>query len=124
MRMRSSSEIPGLEQPETPDASGAYPRLSDEHIMLLSRFGTTTDVPPGGLIFCEGDSECDFFVVLEGTVAVIQENDTEPRLIAVHGPKRFLGDMSLLIGQNAYLTAVAREDVKLLDVPIEGLMDA
>ncbi|MCW2808226.1 MAG: cyclic nucleotide-regulated FAD-dependent pyridine nucleotide-disulfide oxidoreductase [Marmoricola sp.] len=124
MRMRSSSEIPGLEQPETPDASGAYPRLSDEHIMLLSRFGTTTDVPAGGLIFCEGDSECDFFVVLEGTVAVIQETDTEPRLIAVHGPKRFLGDMSLLIGQNAYLTAVAREDVKLLDVPIEGLMDA
>ena len=51
------------------------------------------------MLFCEGDRDCGFFVVLEGKVAVVQETAADPRLIAVHGPGRFLGDLALLTGQ-------------------------
>jgi thioredoxin reductase (NADPH) len=124
MPTNSSSEPITHDHPETPDIDGAYPRLTAEQIALLSRFGTRRDVPARSTLFCEGDRECDFFVVLAGKVAVVQETDEGLRLIAVHGPGRFLGDLSLLTGQSMYLTAIAQDDGEVLDVPIEGLKDA
>jgi thioredoxin reductase (NADPH) len=124
MSTSNSSELIGHAHPETPDIDGAYPRLEDEQLALLSRFGTRREVPTRGTLFCEGDRGCDFFVVLAGKVAVVQETEEGLRLIAVHGPGRFLGDLSLLTGQTMYLTAIALEDVEVLDVPIEGLEDA
>ena len=124
MPMSSSSEPVTDDHPETPDIDGAYPRLGAEQIALLDRFGTRREVSAQSTLFCEGDRECDFFVVLAGKVAVVQETDEGLRLIAVHGPGRFLGDLSLLTGQTMYLTAIAQEDVEVLDVPFEGLKDA
>jgi thioredoxin reductase (NADPH) len=109
--------------PETPDTSGAYPRLTDQQIMTLSRYGDRRSVPPGTMLFCEGDQDCGFFVVLAGKVAVVQETPAEPRLIAVHGPGRFLGDLSLLTGQAILVTAVTATDTEVLEVPVERLKD-
>jgi thioredoxin reductase (NADPH) len=92
--------------------------------MLLSRFGEHRQFPKNTMLFCEGDRDCDFFVVLKGKVAVVQETDGAPRLIAVHGPHRFLGDVSLLTGQTAYSTAIAQEDVEILAVPFDRLKEA
>ncbi|MCW2761246.1 MAG: Thioredoxin reductase [Marmoricola sp.] len=124
MPTSSSSELVTRDHPETPDVGGAYPRLTDEQIALLSRFGNRHELPAQSTLFCEGDRECDFFVVLAGKVAVVQETDEGLRLIAVHGPGRFLGDLSLLTGQTMYLTAIAQEDVEVLRVPLEGLKEA
>ena len=33
------------DEPETPDTSGAYPRLADEQLMTLSRYGDRRSVP-------------------------------------------------------------------------------
>ena len=124
MPTSSSSELVTRDHPETPDVDGAYPRLTGEQIALLSRFGNRRELPAQSTLFCEGDQECDFFVVLAGKVAVVQETDEGPRLIAVHGPGRFLGDLSLLTGHAMYLTAIAQEDVEVLGVPLEGLKEA
>jgi len=123
MQTNSSSEITAPEHPETPDVLGAYPRLTDEQVMLLSRFGKRREIPRNGVLFCEGDRDCDLFVILEGKVAVVQEADGEPRLIAVHGLRRFLGDVSLLTGQPAYSTAIAQEDLTVLAVPFDKLKE-
>jgi thioredoxin reductase (NADPH) len=113
----------GADQPETPDVSGAYPRLTDDQLMTLSRYGDRRSVPDGTVLFCEGDRDCGFFVVLEGKVAVVQETAAEPRLIALHGPGRFLGDLALLTGQTVLVTAVAATDTDVLEVPVERLKD-
>ena len=39
MPTSSTSDFLAPEQPETPDVAGAYPRLTDEQLMLLRRFG-------------------------------------------------------------------------------------
>jgi hypothetical protein len=57
-------ELPDL--PETTDTSGAYPRLTDEQIMLLSQYGARKRLARGCTLFCEGDRECGLFVVLGG----------------------------------------------------------
>lgn len=123
MSTSSLSELKLPERPETPDATGAYPRLTDEQIMLLSRFGTRRQIAKHAVLFCEGDRDCDFFVVLDGTVAVVHETDGEPALIAVHGPGRFLGDVSLLTNQTMYSTAVAQVDVEVLAIPVDRLKE-
>jgi thioredoxin reductase (NADPH) len=107
---------------ETPDSDGAFPRLSDEEIRRLAARGERRRTQPGEVLFREGDEHYDFFVVLEGKVAVVQgDGDGDEQVIAVHGPRRFLGELSLLTGQAAFFTAVVREAGEVLVVPVARL---
>jgi thioredoxin reductase (NADPH) len=126
MSTTSSSEPEPRDLPETPDTTGAYPRLSDEQILLLSRYGERERLARGTMLFCEGDRDCGVFVLLDGKVQVLQENDPEgeSRVIAVHGPGRFVGDLSMLTGQAVYVTAVAQTDVEVLELSFDRLKEA
>jgi thioredoxin reductase (NADPH) len=126
MSTSSSSEIDLSDLPETPDTTGAYPRLTDEQIALLARYGERKRLPKGSTLFCEGDRDCGLFVVLDGKVRVVQEDtaDAEPRVIAVHARGRFVGDLSMLTGQAVYVTAIAQTDVEVLEVPYDRLKEA
>ena len=126
MSTSSSSELALEDLPETPDTTGAYPRLSDEQIMLLSRYGERKALTKGTTLFCVGDRDCGLFVVLEGRVRVVQEEgpEGESRVLAVHGRGRFVGDLSMLTGQAVYVTAVAQTDVEVLEVPYDRLKEA
>ncbi|HEV7864085.1 MAG TPA: FAD-dependent oxidoreductase [Acidimicrobiia bacterium] len=107
---------------ETPDDYGAFPRLSDEQIKLLSRHGERRATRPGDILFREGDVSTDFFVVLSGMVAVVEGYGTpDERVIRIHGPRRFLGELSLLTGEASFLTTVVREPGEVLVVPLAGL---
>ena len=116
------ADASGQEQlAETPDRYGAFPRLSDTQIETLARHGERQRVEPGEVLFREGDKRYDFFVVLDGKVVVVAGYGGEERMIAVHGPRRFLGELSLLTGQAAFFTAVVREPGEVLVVPVERL---
>ena len=116
------ADASGQEQlAETPDRYGAFPRLSDAQIETLARHGERQRVEPGEVLFREGDKRYDFFVVLDGKVVVVAGYGGEERMIAVHGPRRFLGELSLLTGQAAFFTAVVREPGEVLVVPVERL---
>ncbi|MHC2999356.1 cyclic nucleotide-binding protein [Microbacterium sp. HJ5] len=112
--------------PETPDTSGAYPRLSAEQIMLLRPYGDVKRLAEGAMLFCAGDRDCGLFVVLDGKVRVVPEDDPggPPRVIAVHGRGRFVGDLSMLTGQAAYVTAVAQTDVEVLEIAYDRVKEA
>jgi thioredoxin reductase (NADPH) len=105
---------------ETPDRDGAFPRLSDRQIETLAARGTLRPTEAGEELFREGDERYDFFVVLAGAVATVADRGTEAeRTIAVHGPGRFLGELSLLTGQPAFYAAVVAEAGEVLQVPVE-----
>ena len=107
---------------ETPDVAGAYPRLSDEQIALLSRRGEKRPVQPGDVLVAEGQRDRDFLVVLSGKVAVIEAYDTpKARRVRLHGPRRFLDELGLLTGQPSFVTMVAQEPGQILAVPLRGL---
>ena len=101
---------------ETPDLNGAFPRLSDEQIGDARARGRAPRARrPDEVLFREGDRDYDFFVVLAGKVAVVAGyGGDDERLIAVHGPGRFLGELGLLTGQAALFTAVVREPGEVL----------
>jgi thioredoxin reductase (NADPH) len=107
---------------ETPDIGGAYPRLSDEQIELLSRRGEQRPVQPGDVLVAEGQRDRDFLVVLSGEVAVIEGYGTpKARPVRVHGPRRFLDELGLLTGQPSFVSMVAQEPGQLLAVPLRGV---
>jgi thioredoxin reductase (NADPH) len=104
---------------ETPDRDGAFPRLSEEQIARLSVHGERRRTEEGEVLFRAGDAGYDFFVVLRGKVAI----ESDDGLIAVHGPGRFLGELSLLTGQAVFLSAVVREPGEVLVVPVSRLRE-
>ncbi|MGO9463462.1 MAG: hypothetical protein ACLQVF_04775, partial [Isosphaeraceae bacterium] len=48
------------------------PELTPEQVRRLEPFGKKESVPPGAVLFDEGDHTIDFFVVLSGAVAICQ----------------------------------------------------
>ena len=77
---------------ETPDHNGAHPRLTEGQLETLSTLGERRATTSGQVLFREGERHYDFYVVLAGTVAVYAGGGPDRRLVAVHGPLRFLGD--------------------------------
>jgi thioredoxin reductase (NADPH) len=107
---------------ETPDLHGAFPRLSSAQIAALEPHGERRQVEAGEILFREGDERYDFFVILEGKVAAVAAHGLQDeQVMAVHGPGRFLGELSLLTGQGAFFTAIVREPGEVLVVPVERL---
>jgi thioredoxin reductase (NADPH) len=108
---------------ESPDLYGAYPRLSDDQIAALAGVGSRRTVKHGDVLYREGDGNCDFFVILEGKVAVTEQASDEERLIGVHGPRRFLGELGLITGQSVFVTAVVVEPGEVLVVAANRLRE-
>src|SRR5579862_9290541 len=107
---------------ETPDVYGEYPRLSPDQIDGLVADGVRRAMARGEVLYRQGDRRCDFFVILAGTVTLLDGYGTpEERVIGVHGPGRFLGELSLLTGEAVFVTAVAHEAGEVLVVPVERL---
>lgn len=117
---------------ETPDISGAYPRLSQAQIELLSRAGTRRDTSAGEVLIYEGHIDADFFVILQGKVLVVEglhaDGEGQPagpgrgtRIREVHGPGRFLGELGLVEGQPAFVSAVVAEAGEVLHISGDDL---
>ncbi len=106
---------------ETPDHAGAYPRLSDAQVQLLAGHGVTRSTAEGEVLYREGDDLSDFYVVLSGRIAVVQNIGRAERLVAVHGAGRFLGELNLLAGQPMLLSAVVREAGEVVVIPLDRL---
>src|SRR4051812_49113984 len=105
----------GLE--ETPDDDGAWPRLSEQQIAQLERHGERRRVEAGDVLFREGDPVRELLVILAGRVAIADDE----RVLSVHGPGRFLGEVGLLTGQASFVTACVVEPGEVLAVPAERL---
>jgi thioredoxin reductase (NADPH) len=111
----------GLEEPA--DRHGAFPRLDDGQRAKLRALGTVRKTESGDVLFQEGDAGYDFFVVESGAVVIVQGYGGQNRVIAVHGEHRFLGELNLLTGSPAYLSAVVRDAGEVIQVPASRLRE-
>src|SRR6185436_14113049 len=96
----------------------------EAHIAILLGRGARRNTKNGDVLYREGDRPYDFVVVLEGKVAVVEGYlSPDERVVAVYGRRRFLGEISLLTGQAAFVTAVVVEAGEVLVVPVERLRE-
>jgi thioredoxin reductase (NADPH) len=103
--------------------SVAFPTLTDDQIDFLMRYGEVREIQPGQVLFAEGDRSYDFNVILAGEAEIVENFGGEARRIAVHGARRFLGEMNMLTGQSVYLSAVMRDGGEVLAIPPEKLKE-
>ncbi|MFJ7998339.1 FAD-dependent oxidoreductase [Streptomyces sp. NPDC096310] len=116
----AASSATAATPPETPDHSGAYPRLTPQQLDVLTRRGDRRRVSAGEMLFREGRPCEEFLAVVSGLVEVIHDHGgPDERTVAVHGPGRFLGELGLLEGQAAFDTAIVREPGAVLAVPVQ-----
>ncbi len=99
------------------------PKLREDQIEVLSRYGKMRTTEVGEVLFRAGDTSNDFIVVLEGEVEVIEDFAGETRTVGVMRPGRFLGDLTMLTGQAVIPSAVMREGGKVLAIPREQLKE-
>jgi thioredoxin reductase (NADPH) len=92
------------------DSDAGFPRLGEEVLAVLEAVGERRPLAAGEILFRAGDPTSDFFVVLHGGVAIIDGfGSPAERVIGVHGDRRFVGELGLVTGQPAFLTAVVQE---------------
>jgi thioredoxin reductase (NADPH) len=96
----------------------AFPTLDDAQLAALEALGSRRSVAAGEYLFREGDAAYDFYVVLSGAVEILlHAAGGEERVMVRHGPRRFLGELNMLTGLRAYLSARVAEAGEVLEVP-------
>ena len=95
-----------------------FPRLSHDQISVLASVGRRRPVTEGELLYRAGDAMYDFYVVAGGRVAIV---DGE-RVLGVHLEGGFLGELSLITEEPAYLTAAALEPGEVIAVKRDALL--
>ena len=115
---RAAAALP----PGSADSSGAFPRLTDVQIELLAAYGQRRPVVEDQVLAVQGEPSPAFFVVLEGSVAVVDaRGTTEERVLRSVGPGRFLGELGVITRQPELVTSIAETDGVVLAVPVDGL---
>lgn len=105
-----------MAEPDDRD-SVTSPRLNDAQIAILKPFATAHHLRDGESLFQAGERRGGFFVVLEGTVEIIDRSGDEPRTLARHGPREFTGDVDIMSRRRPVVSAVARGETEVLHVP-------
>ena len=87
------------------DHEHAFPRLTAAEVDALRPRGTVRAVDAGTVLFAEGDRDFSFFVVLSGAVEIVDASRGALRTVAVHEPGEFTGDVDMVSGRAALITA-------------------
>src|SRR4028119_33972 len=99
------------------------PKLREDQLEVLKRYGQTRKTETGEVLFRAGDPSNDFIVVLEGEVEAVDDFAGEARTMGVMRPGRFLGELNMLTGQPIYLSAVVRVGGEMLAISRERLKE-
>ena len=100
----------------------AFPYLDEADIETLRSFASLEAFDDGAVIFKVGDAELDLVVVESGAIEVINPSDGN-RHVITHHAGQFAGDIDLLTGRPAIVTAIARGETKVMRVPFTRLRE-
>lgn len=101
----------------------AYPILSPSQIAQLQKYGEEQSTQVSDVLFQVGDKDYDWFVIIAGALEIVNNADTNPEILAVRTAGQFLGEISLLTGQTAFLTARVQEAGTVLKISAEKLRE-
>ena len=95
----------------------AFPTLSEAELECVAEIGVPRSFRDGEVLFDVGTRDYPFYAVRSGEVVILEHSSGEPREVAVHGPLNFTGDVNVLTGRPALVSAVARGATEVYEVP-------
>lgn len=102
------------DEPGAPVPSGdaaEVPQLTAEQFARLAAYGVAQEVRSQDIVFRPGDPAYDLIVIESGWIEIVSPpgRDEPEAVVAAYGPGGFLGELNLLTGHTAYLTARVTE---------------
>ena len=108
--------------PSALDASTqAFPVLTAAQITRLRPGGKSRKVEPNEILFQPDDTQVPFFVLLSGSMEIVQANLTGERPIAKHGPGEFTGEIAMISGQRSLVRGRVTVGGEFLEISADGL---
>lgn len=98
-----------------------FPDLTTAQIDRIRPASKLRRVEPGEILFRPGDTEVPFFVVLSGSMEIVQPDLTGERLVTTHGAGEFTGELTMISGQRYLVLGRVTERGELLELSSEGL---
>jgi len=99
----------------------AFPILGESQLEVLARRGRQRAVRAGEVLFAEGDRNFCFFVVVDGAVAIVEHSTENERLVRMHLPGEFTGDVDMLSGRGALVTARVDKEGTVIELGTDAL---
>src|SRR3982074_3625463 len=106
---------------EPADRDRLFPKLSDAQISCIARRAERRPIRRNEVLWEVGAPRMDFYVILAGSIEIIQPLPGREESITVQGPREFTGDVDLIFGHPAVVGARAGEDGGGLPLNREGL---
>ena len=92
-------------------ASVAFPTFDNDQLSVVAEVGELVQFETNQVLIKQGQKGFPFYVIKSGSVRIVENrNDTEV-LIVNHGPREFTGDVDMLTGRSAVISAIANEPV-------------
>src|SRR5437899_1842534 len=99
VRIEPMSVTPLAPKSSALDASTEmFPELSPEHIERVRRVAKLRQVRAGEVLFRPGDVPVPFFVLLSGSLEIVQPDFEAERTITTHHPGSFTGEFNMISG--------------------------
>ncbi len=93
-----------------------FPVFPPDVLEELSEFGERRQLAAGDVLYRAGESTSDFYVVIEGGVEIVRDDDSQ-QLVVAYTDGQFIGELGLLTGQRTFLTARSTRDGTALVIP-------
>ncbi len=99
----------------------AFPLFSDNQLLIIQGLAEKHTYTDGEYLFKAGEKGFKFHVIIQGEVEIIDRSDKIPRVILVHGPREFTGDLANLAQRSSNVDAKAKGLVEVYEVCAEEL---
>jgi thioredoxin reductase (NADPH) len=93
-----------------------FPKLDDGQIERLGAFGERRHAQAGEVIVDQGDSHHGVFVVLDGSVELLNSSQGDGPVIHLFGRGEFTGEVNMLSGRRSLIRLRARDASTVLEI--------
>jgi thioredoxin reductase (NADPH) len=99
----------------------AVATLDEADMAVVTQLGIRRQVLDGEYLYRAGDLAYDFFVVVSAEVDIVVAVDDGERVVVHHGPGRFLGELNMLSGLRAFVSARVTRPGEVVAIPRDRL---
>jgi thioredoxin reductase (NADPH) len=94
----------------------AFPKLSEEELACVAQIGTARKFRDGDILIESGTRDYPFYAVRSGEIVIVESSTGKPKEVTVHAVGEFTGDVDMLTGRPALISAIARGDCEVYEV--------
>jgi thioredoxin reductase (NADPH) len=114
-----------MSSPPLPSALDAqtqiFPVLTSAQIDRIRPWGRVRRVDPGEILFEPNDSDVPFFVLLSGSMEIVQPTIDGERQLTTHGAGQFTGEIMMISGQRSLVLGRVTEPGEFIQLGSDAL---